>query len=370
MIATRILLSSAPAVRSALQSSTLSRISAVPRQTLFKSINSGQWRGTASRAGARQSLKEPLVGPAVYRPATETPSVVGKLSVAAASGVGIGALCFYGLRFGKEAGAIDRMGVWPEHVKARVRDTYMYFGGALGLTAASAAAFFRSPTIMKLLTPKSFGHGMALLAGCLAVGIGLLIAIHSTEYRPGFGTKQLAWMAFSGLEGAILAPLMSLGGPLIITAATYTAGIVGGLSAVAMCAPSDQFLYWGGPLGMGLGVVCVACLGSLFLPPTTALGASLYSVSVYGGLVLFGGFVLYDTQKIVKSAENHPGDGGSNRKLQDTDSASNPKLQQPTAETKVYHVKAYDPVIQSMCIYLDALNIFIRIAMILESRKK
>ena len=46
--------------------------------------------------------------------------------------------------------------------------------------------------------------------------------------------------------------------------------------------------------------------GSMFLPPTTALGAGLYSVSIYGGLVLFGMFLLYDTQKIIKMAENYP----------------------------------------------------------------
>ena len=49
MIATRVIWSSAPAVRSALQSSTLSHIAAAPRQALFKPVNSGQWRGMASR---------------------------------------------------------------------------------------------------------------------------------------------------------------------------------------------------------------------------------------------------------------------------------------------------------------------------------
>ena len=44
----------------------------------------------------------------------------------------------------------------------------------------------------------------------------------------------------------------------------------------------------------------------MFLPPTTALGAGLYSVSIYGGLVLFGMFLLYDTQRIIHVAENHP----------------------------------------------------------------
>ena len=44
----------------------------------------------------------------------------------------------------------------------------------------------------------------------------------------------------------------------------------------------------------------------MFLPPTTAVGAGLYSVALYGGLVLFGMFLLYDTQKIIYRAENHP----------------------------------------------------------------
>ena len=58
---------------------------------------------------------------------------------------------------------------------------------------------------------------------------------------------------------------------------------------------------------MSLIMVQFFCFsGSAFLPPTTALGAGLYSVALYGGLVLFGMFLLYDTQKIIKRAETHP----------------------------------------------------------------
>lgn len=46
--------------------------------------------------------------------------------------------------------------------------------------------------------------------------------------------------------------------------------------------------------------------GSMFLPPTSAFGAGLYSVAIYGGLVLFSMFLLYDTQKVIKRAETHP----------------------------------------------------------------
>lgn len=64
-----------------------------------------------------------------------------------------------------------------------------------------------------------------------------------------------------GVMGAVVAPLTMLGGPLLVRAAWYTAGIVGGLSTVAMCAPSEKFLNMGAPLGVGLGVVFVSSLG-------------------------------------------------------------------------------------------------------------
>jgi FtsH-binding integral membrane protein len=123
----------------------------------------------------------------------------------------------------------------------------------------------------------------------------------------------------------------------MMRAAWYTAGIVGGLSTVAICAPSEKFLNMGGPLAIGLGVVFASSIGSMFLSPATALGAGLYSISLYGGLLLFSGFLLYDTQKIIKRAETHPAFGFA----------------------------PYDPINNCISIYLDTLNIFIRIVTLL-----
>ena len=65
----------------------------------------------------------------------------------------------------------------------------------------------------------------------------------------------------SGIVGAVIAPLMLLGGPLVLRAATYTAGTVAALSLTAACAPDGKFLTWGGPLSLALGGICVASIG-------------------------------------------------------------------------------------------------------------
>lgn len=98
----------------------------------------------------------------------------------------------------------------------------------------------------------------------IAAMIGSGAICQSIPYSPGFGSKQLAWMAHSAICGAVIAPICMLGGPLLTRAALYTAGIVGGLSTVAACAPSDKFLTMAGPLSIGLGVVFVSSIGSYF----------------------------------------------------------------------------------------------------------
>ena len=58
---------------------------------------------------------------------------------------------------------------------------------------------------------------------------------------------------------------------------------------------------------------------------------------IYGGLALFGGFVLYDTQKILVNAQKK---------------------------------SDFDPMTESISMYLDALQIFIRFVIIFSNSKK
>ncbi|XP_014256610.1 growth hormone-inducible transmembrane protein-like [Cimex lectularius] len=264
---------------------------------------------------------------------TDTPFAIGKAALIGGGVCGIGALCYYGVGLGNKPGFIDHSMVWPEYVKERVQSTYMYFGGSLLFTSTAAAMAFRSPVIMNLVTR----NGVIALVVSLAAMIGSGEICRRIPYSPGIGIKQAAWVLHTSVVGAMIAPICLLGGPILLRAAWLTAGVVGGLSAVAACAPSDKFLYMGGPLAMGLGVVIASSIGSYFLPPTGLLGASLYSISLYGGLLVMSGLMLYDTQRIVHTAETFRESPG----------------------------RLYDPINMSIGIYLDTINIFIRIAAML-----
>ena len=66
------------------------------------------------------------------------------------------------------------------------------------------------------------------MVGGIVALIGTSMLTQSIPYKEGFGTKQLAWMLHSAVVGGVIAPITLLGGPLIIKAAWYTAGVVGG----------------------------------------------------------------------------------------------------------------------------------------------
>lgn len=280
--------------------------------------------GTLARFGTREKA-EPIKA-TVER--VGTMHDYGMLSLGIAGATGIGALCYYGLGMSNVEGALERSVLWPQYVKDRIHSTYAHLGVGFGISAAAAFATFKSPAAMRF-----FSNGSILAAiGTMAALIGSSVVVQSIPYEPGFGSKQLAWVGHCSLLGMILAPLSMFGGSAILRAATYTAGIVGGLSAIAVCAPSERFLVSTAPISIGLGAVVASSIGSMFLPPTSKIGLGLYGISLYGGLIVFSGLLLYDTQKTIKKAELHP----------------------------AYSMAPYDPINNSLHIYMDIVNIFIR----------
>ena len=86
------------------------------------------------------------------------------------------------------------------------------------------------------------------------------------------------------------------------------------------------------PLSLGLAGLIGVSLVNMFYPSSL-----LMNLSMYGGLMLFGAFVLYDIQRINMAARQKP---------------------------------TWDPINESMGIYLDAINIFTKFVMIFMSNKK
>ncbi|CAK9830729.1 Growth hormone-inducible transmembrane protein [Anthophora retusa] len=277
---------------------------------------------------ARSSRRSTTITEQAMAPAGQTAFSIGKGAVAGGAVLALGSLCYYGLGLSSSMGAIDYARIWPQYVKDRIKTTYMYLGASVASSATAAVLCLRSPVLMDLVMRQGW---LAMLVTIASVwGSGILV--QSLPYTEGFGAKQIAWLIHTGTVGAILAPLYLFAGPLVLRAAWYTAGVVGGLSLVAVCAPNEKFLHIGGPLAIGLGIVFASSVGSMFLPPTSAVGSGLYAMSIYGGLILFSVLLLYDTQRIIKQAETYP--------------------------VHEHLARPYDPINNAISVYMDAVNIF------------
>jgi len=294
-----------------------------------------------------KSLRERLLGPT-----TGKPYIYGTYALAGASALGIGMLCYYGLLGHGQSSAMERSAMWPAYVRERLHTTYMYLGGSLVVTAGSAMAASRSPAIMALTSKGTLVSFIVTLGAIIATGT----LARSIDYE-NTAMKHLAWLLHTGVMGVVLAPMVYTGGPALFKAAWYTAGLVAGLSLTAACAPNEKFLNMAGPLSMGLGVVFVSCIGSFFFPPHTALGASLASVIVYGGLILFSAFLLHDTQRVIAMAERTP-TRGYQEVVYD-------QYGREFTRNSPLGSGGYDPINMMLSIYMDVLNIFIRMVMIM-----
>uniref|UniRef100_A0A7S3MRA4 Uncharacterized protein n=1 Tax=Strombidium inclinatum TaxID=197538 RepID=A0A7S3MRA4_9SPIT len=206
-------------------------------------------------------------------------------------------------------------------VKSRVNTTLAYFSSAC--VGTGAMMFFLRNSSLVMMNPW-------LLLG---LSLGSMIGTQMVDYHHNWALKNMLYGTFIGTMSLSLLPLIHMYSmPIIFDALIASGALMGGLGAVAYFSPSEQFLNWGGPLALGLGGMIGISLLSAFYP-----SPALHNIWLYGGLALFSAFVLYDTQKVVYRAKTE---------------------------------YAFDPINQSMRVYMDAINIFIRMVMILGNSKK
>ena len=132
---------------------------------------------------------------------------------------------------------------------------------------------------------------------------------------------------------------------ILARAGLYTAGLMGSLAFVGATAKTDKYMYLGGPLLAGVAIVALSGLAPMVIPATAARTLMwTENIWLYGGLAVFGGFTLYDVQKVLHHARM------AERGLM-------PK----------------DPVNESIHLELDFINIFVRMVQILamqQNRRK
>jgi FtsH-binding integral membrane protein len=149
--------------------------------------------------------------------------------------------------------------------------------------------------------------------------------------------KYAFWTAFNVTQAALLSPLLFMQPAILARAGLYTLGMMGSIAFVGATAKQEKYLYLGGPLLAGVAIVALSGLAPLVIPATAARTLMwTENLWLYGGLAVFGGFTLYDVQKILQHA----------------------RLAERGLMPK-------DPVNESISLELDFLNIFIRMVQIL-----
>ncbi|THH33119.1 hypothetical protein EUX98_g1078 [Antrodiella citrinella] len=217
-----------------------------------------------------------------------------------------------------------------------LNDSFKYTGGGLVLTAIAARSLFKSGFAIRLMSANPW-----LVLGVSLVGsIGTMMgAMHTSPENAVL--KHTFWIGFNMCQAATLSPLFFVAPAILSRAALYTCGVVGALSYVGATAKNDTYLYMGGPLLAGVTVVALSSLAPMALPLGMRGLAVAEAISLYGGLAVFSGFVLYDTQKILQHAKMaHAG------------------------------VILRDPLKESIGLELDMINIFIRLVQILSMQQK
>ena len=172
-----------------------------------------------------------------------------------------------------------------------IRNTYSLLSMTLLFSALMAA----------VAVVTRVGFGVSLICTFAAFGILWFVLPKTANSASGIGVVFL----FTGLLGFGLGPtighyLSVPGGPQIVMTALGGTGVIFlGLSGYALTTRRD-FSFMGGFLFVGLLVILGAALANLFLSiPALSLAISAAVI------MLFSGFILYDTGRMVNGGETN-----------------------------------------------------------------
>lgn len=115
--------------------------------------------------------------------------------------------------------------------------------------------------------------------------------------------RSTVFHAFAFADGAAAAPLLSL--VAAVNPRIPVIAFMGASAVFACCSISAIFARRGSYLFLG-SICSTSLFGLMFIGLISSIWSSLasFSLIIYGGLLAFVGFVLYDTQVIIEKAHN------------------------------------------------------------------
>jgi FtsH-binding integral membrane protein len=214
----------------------------------------------------------------------------------------------------------DFTGIMDDKAQRHVQQVYVTLAGAVGVAALGVMLYMQTHMSLWLPAIASFG---------------LLMWLAATPNSPSnLAKRQLQLGGVALCQGMVIAPLIEVNlqvdPGLLLTAFGCTAALFGCFTAAAFLARRRQYLFIGGALGSAMSMLMVIRLVNMF-----SRSESLWTAELYLGLLVFSGYVVFDTQLIIERAH-----------------ASNP-----------------DPVTDALQLFLDAVGLLVRIIVILMKNK-
>jgi len=223
-------------------------------------------------------------------------------------------------------------GGMPQFERSYLNDTFMHTGLGIGIIGVAARALHMNGWSYRLMAMNPW----VVLGVGLVGSIGTMYGTMATS-PTNYVQKYTLWTGFNLTQALLLSPLMFYNPAILARAGLYTVGMMGSIAFVGATAKQEKYLYLGGPLLAGVAIVALSGLAPMVVPATAARTLVwTENIWLYGGLAVFGGFTLYDVQKVLHHA----------------------RLAERGLIPK-------DPVNESVSLELDFINIFIRMVQIL-----
>ncbi|KAL0489202.1 hypothetical protein AKO1_013729 [Acrasis kona] len=167
------------------------------------------------------------------------------------------------------------------------------------LTLACAIAFCGVGSYFYLLT-----HFPPLICFFVALGLAvyIMLSAHKTQTPQLKALRFAAMMGCAAMQGTMIGALveevLNIDPNLLLYGIAITFAIFASFTGAAMLAKRRSYLYLGSVLFSGLNILFITVIVNVFFFHT-AIGDVIW---LYGGLAVFCGFIVYDTQLIVEKA--------------------------------------------------------------------